>query len=341
LGKAFLLGTAGAFSGLLTLYAAMTAIYSVAVVVMMYEISRRIGPAAWVQLGASVLVTGGIWWHHASLYQVIMVQLFVMSGLLVGVTVPLFRERDESASRPMPWEPFERIRRVSEAEVIAEFLRGEFYHPVFDPYRRDFKHLVEHSDLNHPQENVIRRALLFRRRGRLWRELPRDTEWWEVDLTAHDLERLQGFPRNEWRRFAGPGFFLMEMVGRIGGEMARGQQSPFLTKLEAIASDLPQRDVPDAVLLIGTDECHALTIIEGNHRMAAAMLAMPESAHRRFRFFCGLSPNMTSCCWHKTDLGSLARYARHTVRYIFRDGDFFVARRLRDMQAQIKAPGEV
>jgi hypothetical protein len=26
--------------------------------------------------------------------------------------------------------------------------------------------------------------------------------------------------------------------------------------------------------------------------MAAAMLTMPESAHRRFRFYCGLSPNM-------------------------------------------------
>ena len=94
--------------------------------------------------------------------------------------------------------------------------------------------------------------------------------------------------------------------------------------------------MPDAVLLIGTDDQHPLTIIEGNHRMAAAMLTMPESAHQRFRFYVGLSPNMNSCCWHKTDLRSLTRYARHTVRYMFRDVDFFVARTLRQELAEIK-----
>ncbi len=96
---------------------------------------------------------------------------------------------------------------VPEEEIIAEFLRGEFYHPQFDPYRQDFQHLVEHADLDHPQENSVRRALLFRRRGRLWRELPADTQWWEIELTARDLARLQAFPRNEWRRFAGAGFY--------------------------------------------------------------------------------------------------------------------------------------
>ena len=79
-----------------------------------------------------------------------------------------------------------------------------------------------------------------------------------------------------------------------------------------------------AVLLIGIDGYHPLTIVEGNHRMAAALLTMPESAHRRFRFYCGLSPNMNLCCWHHTDLRSLSRYARHTFRYMFRD--FLVAK---------------
>ena len=94
--------------------------------------------------------------------------------------------------------------------------------------------------------------------------------------------------------------------------------------------------MPDAVLLIGIDEHHPLTIIEGNHRMAAAMLTMPESAHHRFRFYCGLSPNMNLCCWHKTDLRSLTRYARHTIRYMFRDGDFFIARSLREKLAEME-----
>jgi Polysaccharide biosynthesis protein len=334
LGARFLLGTPAAFSSLLTEYAVMTGIYSIAVLIMMYEISRRIGTAAWVQLGASVLLAVAIWRYHDSLSQVILVQVFVMCGLLIAVTIPIFRERDESEHVLVTSEPLKRLRRVPEEEIIAEFLRGEFYHPQFDPYRRDFKHLVEHADLHDPQENFVRRALLFRRRGRLWRELPPDMEWWEIELPPGDLARLRSFPRNDWRRFAGGGFYLTEMISRIQAELAHGQQSRFLKKLAAIGTDLRESHVPDAVLLIGIDGHHPLTIIEGNHRMAAAMLTMPEFAHRRFRFYCGLSPKMNLCCWHKTDLRSLTRYARHTVRYMFRD--FLVARTLREKRIEME-----
>jgi hypothetical protein len=108
-----------------------------------------------------------------------------------------------------------------------------------------------------------------------------------------------------------------------------------LRKIGEVAIDLHDRRLPDAVLLIGIDEQHPLTIIEGNHRMAAAMLAMPEAAHRRFRFYCGFSPKMNSCCWYKTDLRSLTRYARHTVRYMFRDAEFFITRRLQEKMAEM------
>lgn len=330
LGKAFLLISAGAFSSLLTEYAVMTTIYCLAVVVMMYEISRRIGIAAWVHLGASALLGAAIWFFHRSLSQVILVQMIVMVALLVVVFTALFRESAEELPRTELFEPLHRLRPVSEEEIIAEFLRGEFYHPEYDPYRHDFQPVVEVADLGHPDENFIRRALLFRRRGRLWRELPPDTEWWEIELTTRDLPRLRTFPRNEWKRFAGGSFDLAEMLDRVKGERLRGRQSRILKKLEAIASELPDNRVPNAVLLIGTDECHSLTIIEGNHRMMAAMLTVPESAHRTFRFYCGLSTNMDSCCWHKTDLKSVTHYARHLVRYFFHDSDLFTAARLRE-----------
>ena len=338
LGRQFSLGTLVPFSALLTQYAVMTAIYSIAVVVMMYEISRRIGTAAWVQLTASLLLAGAIWLYHGSLSQVIFVQVMVMSGLLLAVAIPLFREHDESETSHTVLPPLQLLRPVSEEEIIAEFLRGEFYHPEYDSYREDFKHLVERADLDHPHENFIRRALLFRRRGRLWREFPADTQWFEIELGAADLPRLRSFPRNEWRRFAGGGFELTEMIGRIEAERARGEPTRLLKKIDEIANDLNSGAVPDAVLLIGTDESHPLTIIEGNHRMAAAMLTMPESAHRRFRFYCGLSPNMNACCWHKTNLRSVTRYVRHMVRYMFHDADFVVSRTLREKLAEIEAP---
>ena len=336
LGRQFLLGTDVSFSTLVTQYAVMTGIYSIGAVIMMYEISRRIGTAAWVQLGASISLTAAIWFRHESLSQVIWVQVAVMSGLLAVVTIPLLREQEETPSGQEETAPLVRLRTVAEEEVVAEFLRGEFYHAEFDPYRRDFQHLVEHSDLDNPHENFIRRALLFRRRGRLWRELPADTEWWEVELNPRDLKRLRSFPRNDWRRFAGRGFYLTEMIGRIEAELARGKKGAFLKKIQEVANDLRDGHVPDAVLLIGIDAHHPLTIIEGNHRMAAAMLVMPEAVHRRFRFYCGFSPTMNACCWYKTDLYSLTRYARHTVRYMFRDAEFFITRRLQEKMAEIQ-----
>ena len=339
LGARFLLESPSAFSGLLTQYALMTGIYSIAVVIMMYEISRRIGTAAWVQLGASVLLTGAIWRFHSSLSQVILVQVFVMGGLLFAVTLPILRDEEEekeAESAPPALHPLKRLRPVPEEEIIAEFLRSEFYHPEFDIYRRDFTNLVEHPDLNDPKENFVRRALLFRRRGRLWRELPPGMEWWEIEMTPNDLGRLRSFPRNDWRRFAGGGFYLTEMIGRIQAGLERGKPSRFLKKLVAIGTDLRASHVPDAVLLIGMEGQRPLTIIEGNHRMAAAMLTMPESAHRRFRFYCGLSPKMNLCCWHKTDLRSLTRYGRHTIRYMFRD--FLAARTLRERRTEMEAP---
>jgi hypothetical protein len=338
LGKQFLLGTATSFSGLLTEYALMTGVYCIAVVVMMYEISRRIGTAAWVQLTASALLAAAICLYHHSLSQVILVQMVVMCGLLLSVAVPLFREQSESVPNAITLRPLQLIRRVHEDEIVSEFLKGEFYHPEYDSYRRDFQHLVKQGDLDDPHENFIRRALLFHRRGRLWRELPADTEWWEIELTQHDMERLRSFPRNEWRRFAGGGFDLAEMVERIQTERARGERSQLLNKIDEIANDLNENSVPDAVLLIGINEYQPLTIIEGNHRMAAAMLTMPESVHRRFRFYCGLSPNMNSCCWHKTDLHSLMRYVRHTVRYMFHDADFFISHDLREKLSEIEMP---
>jgi hypothetical protein len=258
-----------------------------------------------------------------------MVQLVVMCGLLAAVTIPLLQGKDESELPLEASEPLRRLRRVAEEEIVAEFLRSEFYHPEFDPYRLKFNHLVEHCDLEDAHENFLRRTLLFRRRGGLWRELVAGTEWWEVELTARDLGRLRSFPRNEWRRYAGPNFYLAEMIGRIQAALARGRHDRFLKKIAEISSDLRESRVPNAVLLIGVDEHRPLTIIEGNHRMAAAMLTMPESAHRRFRFYCGLSPNMDLCCWHNTDLRSLTRYARHNLRYMFSYGDFFIRRRLR------------
>ena len=75
-----------------------------------------------------------------------------------------------------------RLRRVTEAEVIAEFLENEFYQEEFHHDREQFEDLVLGADLSDEVGNALRRALLFRRRGHMWREIPADTQWWEVQI---------------------------------------------------------------------------------------------------------------------------------------------------------------
>lgn len=331
LGEGFLRTSHAPFSSLLASYSAMTSIYAVAVVLLTYEMSRKIVNAPWVQLGFSAFLPVGISLFHNSLQQVIMVQLCLMLGLLVAVSVPFWRQivsSTEEVSTPLVGG-FSKVRAVSEHEVIAEFLKGEFYQPEFDRYREQAATIVFDADIGNAHENAVRKALLFRRRGRLWRELPESTRWWEIELQPSDVPRLRAFPRKQWREFARGDFYLVGMIERIRSKVTSADRSWFSEKMRSVAADLGRNTVPNSVLLIGLDEWSPLTIIEGNHRMAAAMLVSPTSVHKKFRFYCGLSPEMANCCWYRTDLKSLCRYAGNIIRYIFHDRDYLVQRTLR------------
>ena len=342
LGKHFLLPLQSSFSSLLTLYAGMTAVYSIAVVLMTYEMSRRIGHASWLQLAASAMLAVGIVLFHQSLFQVILVQFVLMAGLLLAVSAPLWKRSEPEHEELRQFAPIRRLRRAQEEEVIAEFLKGEFYHREFDRYRDEFRSLVNMSVSGDARESQMRRALLFRRRGKLWRELPKNTEWWEVELQPEDLARVRVFPRNHWRRFAHDSFYLLDTIGRVRLEIESSSRSDkFLEKLRSVKADLREGLVPNSVLLIGQDDFSAMTIIEGNHRVTAAMLLQPESVHERFRYYCGFSPNMRRCCWYQTDVASLAHYAWNLIRHVFADGDGAVLRAIRTLQGSPKIEAEI
>lgn len=333
LGARFLGTIHASFSSLLASYSAMTSIYSVAVVLLTYEMSRRIANATWVQLGFSALLPVGISLFHNSLQQVILVQLLLMLGLLLAVSLPFWQEITFASDEPyvpLVSGGFTKLRQVSEHEVISEFLRAEFYQPEFDRFREQVADIVFNADLSDSRENEVRKALLFRRRGRLWRELPDDTQWWQIELRPSDLARVRAFPRKQWRKFARGDFYLVRMIERIRSQVDSEDRSWFTEKMRSVAADLCGNGVPNSVLLIGMDEGSPLTIIEGNHRMAAAMLVSPTAVSQQFRFYCGLSPQMTNCCWYRTDLKSLSRYAGNIVRYMLHDRDYLVQRSLRD-----------
>ena len=309
----------GFYSSLLTFYVVTTGIYSLAVVLMAYEISRKVGNVSWLQLMFSGAIIVGIYRFHASLQQVIGVQFVVMLVLLLSVSIPFWRRISARSRSEVVNTGIIKIRKIGEDEVIAEFLRGEFnQHHEFLDYRKPFANIVAHPNLDDATENESRRALLYRRRGRLWRELPSDTEWWEVELTFQDIERTRVFARNQWLRYGTRGFLLLDVATRIRTRILSDSQDRFITKLRSLSIEVAENVQFSSVILIAIDENSPLTIIEGNHRMTAAALVSPETAHQRFRFLCGFSPRMEQCCWYQTNPSTLFRYARNSFAYHFK-----------------------
>lgn len=320
------------YSSLLVLYAAATGVYSLAVVFITYEMSRKVASSAWVQLGFAGVIVLGILAFHSTLQQVVVVQLIALGLLLITVGGAFLRSRLSLGSDVVvvpALVTMRKLRPLSEDEVIAEFLRNEFHHSEFHENRGRFQRVVEHPDLSNPAENALRRALLFRRRGPLWRELPPDTQWWETELQPADLERIRFFPRAQWRKLSRGRFYVSEIVDRIRQQNGSLDES-FRRKLNAVSSELRQdgRD-STSILLIGEDESSPLTIIEGNHRVAAALLAGSGVLAEHFRVLCGFSPHMSGCCWYHTSLPNLARYAKNKVRDWPRDRDADVNRVLK------------
>ncbi|MGB2605303.1 MAG: oligosaccharide flippase family protein [Candidatus Sulfotelmatobacter sp.] len=317
-GSHFELGAYGTLAPLLILYAIMTGVYSLSSVIITYEMSRKIANTSWLQLAFSGALALGVYLLHHTLHQVIVVQLVLMLALLFVLMVPLLR--DHFTPKALLTYSAVRVgRRLAEEEVMAEFLRSEFHHPEFDDYRNQFDQLVRRPDLTSSRENAVRQALLFLRRGPMWRELPQDTTWYEVELRIEDLARIRFFPRAQWRRVAQGSFYLTDVVERIRIQLESSSHNAFFGKLRILSSSVQDNLINPAVLLIGVNETGPLTILDGNHRMAAAMLGPVAPVLNQFHFICGFSPQMTRCCWYATNVNTLLRYFKNLVRYLTYD----------------------
>ncbi len=318
-------GNYGGLTALLVLYAVTTGVYSLSSVIITYEMSRKIANTSWVQLAFSGTLILGICLFHETLRQVILVQLVLVVIMLVVVALPLLRREVAVAEQATAFPSLRILRSLNEHEVIARFLRSEFHHPEFKEYQ-EFRHLVMRPDLESHRENALRRALLFLRRGAMWRELPPDTQWFQVSLTREDLTRVRFFPRAQWRRVAQGSFYLTDMVECLRRKWEESSDDDFFRKLARMTNSVQESLVNPTVLLIGVDSQSPLTILDGNHRIAAAMLAQPPAPLDGFQFICGLSPEMTRCCWYKTNMNTLWRYLTNLLRHFFYDPESDIGR---------------
>jgi hypothetical protein len=319
-------------SYLLALYALAIVIYSLSAVIITFEMSYKIANTSLVQLAFSAVLVAGIYRFHSSLLQVIEVQLVLMALLFVFVAIPfLVNSLTDPKDLPLAGNcsPVRLIRRISEDEVIAEFLKSDFECPAFRDYRRTMNEIVTSPDLDDHAANAKRRALLFIRHLSLWKELPTGTEWYEAEVNERDLESIRVFPRAQWRKLARGNYSITQVAARLKTHR-HIVDAPFLAKIDSIQDYLHREDARrGAVIMIGLNENEPVTVLDGNHRLMAAMLAAP----RRFgklKFVCGLSPRMRECCWYNTNLGTLFRYGRNMLVHALRNPEAELARILQE-----------
>jgi O-antigen/teichoic acid export membrane protein len=80
-----------AADSLLSLYATSTALYALAMVLITYEMSRKIANTGWLQLLFSGAIVVAIYMFHSNLAQVIYVQIFLKVLMLLVVSLPFLR----------------------------------------------------------------------------------------------------------------------------------------------------------------------------------------------------------------------------------------------------------
>ncbi len=83
---------------LLALYAVATGLYSLSVVLIAYEMSRRIANTGWLQLAFSAALIVAIGVFHSTIREVIMVRIVLMALMLAMVAVPFFRKHSQTSS---------------------------------------------------------------------------------------------------------------------------------------------------------------------------------------------------------------------------------------------------
>jgi hypothetical protein len=173
--------------------------------------------------------------------------------------------------------------KTSVHEIVAEYLRAEKDRLACSLSPENVRHLaplIEQPDLANPSQNHARLRCLWMIRGRLFAEIPPDTEWFEVrSLSRNHLCNLH-------------------VIARCGWDDPDDQN-----ELYRVAARKPEvlRTAPSQWLrpiLWGHARSGPFTIIEGNHRLIG-YASSKEQAELSIPVLVGLSPSL--CFWHHFD----------------------------------------
>jgi len=180
---------------------------------------------------------------------------------------------------------------TTDDEVYCQFLRTELYR-FRGPEQTSIAALVNNPDFNDGSQNFDRRRLLFQVRYPLLAQLPNPLEWHSATMQTGDLEKLRLIRHCGWDDKA-----LDNLVGKIRFPTAfdlTGQK-----KIAAILERIAASDFDKTLLLVAKVTDGPFTILDGNHRATAMMVAKLKGtfAEADVNAYIGVSPRMGTCIW--------------------------------------------
>jgi hypothetical protein len=195
------------------------------------------------------------------------------------------------------------VRRATEDEVVASFLRAEIdserhHAAILRRLQTDqrSRSIVDSPDLSDPDENAYRRLLLARVRGwgrgeGMFEGFPEHVEWAFVALTRDELAQVRYINWDWWLEHSGGTRLATEYARRIhAGEFADDPEA----ELRPIADRL--REGPPLPSLIAVRDAKRpdyLVLVEGHVRLTAFFL-FPEVLTEELELFLGTAVGLDS-----------------------------------------------
>lgn len=184
------------------------------------------------------------------------------------------------------------LKRISEAEMIAVFLRTELSSSRIVPtiselVQRDGRDrsVISDPDLSNTADNVYRRQVLGAYRGygrdaELFAGFPSRTRWYRAVATKDDLTRVRYINYDYWNELSGGSRMPADAAARIrqGIEIFNVSNAGFWHLADAIAAGA----IFPEMIMVGAWKGAPLTLLEGHARLTAYFLrpeAIPSAMH--------------------------------------------------------------
>lgn len=165
-----------------------------------------------------------------------------------------------------------RINKITEEEIILEFLKGEFNSNRFNEDLRNAliklnlnSNIISNGDLTNKKENLERLKIMKEYRGypdeELFENFPTIYEWDYVKLSKEDIDKIYYIDYDYWNELSNNTSKPLEAAKTIkeGREIFKVSNQPFIDGIKNIDS------FPPIILITCNDEKYL--IIEGHSRM--------------------------------------------------------------------------